>query len=315
MLDTLLSFQTPSGGWSKHVDMRGPKRMPGESFYSEDDRWNYIATIDNDATTEHLRFLAAAFAATKDTRARDGFTRGIAYLLQAQFPNGGWPQVYPLQGGYHDAITFNDNAMINVLRLLSDVVIGRFPFVSTALRQRATAAIAMGHRCLLSTQVVAGGVRRAWGQQHDPLTLAPVAGRRYELAALTGRESAEIAKYLMSLPQPPTELVEAVHAAIAWFRVHAIYGFDYTMQSGLRLAKNGSMTAPFWARLYEIGTERPLFSDRDGVPKYDWSLLTDRRFGYAWFSQEPAKAIAVYDTFWSIQHPARAFEATDMLPR
>jgi len=34
------------------------------------------------------------------------------YLLAAQFPNGGWPQVWPLEGGYHDAITYNDNAVI-----------------------------------------------------------------------------------------------------------------------------------------------------------------------------------------------------------
>jgi PelA/Pel-15E family pectate lyase len=35
----------------------------------------------------------------------------VRYLLAAQFPNGGWPQVWPLEGGYHDAVTFNDNAV------------------------------------------------------------------------------------------------------------------------------------------------------------------------------------------------------------
>ena len=36
--------------------------------------------------------------------------RGLDYTFAAQFPNGGWPQVWPLEGGYHDAITFNDGA-------------------------------------------------------------------------------------------------------------------------------------------------------------------------------------------------------------
>ena len=57
---TVISFQTPSGGWSKHIDLMGRPRKPGESFYSENDGWHYIATLDNDSTTEEIRFLAAA---------------------------------------------------------------------------------------------------------------------------------------------------------------------------------------------------------------------------------------------------------------
>ncbi|MBC7644959.1 MAG: signal peptidase I, partial [Thermoleophilia bacterium] len=43
--------------------------------------------------------------------------------LPAEFPPGGWPQVYPLEGGYHDAITYNDNALANVTDLLEDVAL------------------------------------------------------------------------------------------------------------------------------------------------------------------------------------------------
>ena len=41
--------------------------------------------------------------------------------------------------------------------------------------------------------------------------------------------------------------------------------------------------------------------NRDGIKLYDWNQLTDRRQGYAWFGQEPAKALAAYDT-WARQH-------------
>jgi len=45
-------------------------------------------------------------------------------VFAAQNPNGGWPQVWPLQGGYHDGITYNDGAMLNVMVLLQDISAG-----------------------------------------------------------------------------------------------------------------------------------------------------------------------------------------------
>ena len=44
-----------------------------ESFFSETDGWQYIATLDNDSTTEEIRFVAAAFAATSDPRVRAAY--------------------------------------------------------------------------------------------------------------------------------------------------------------------------------------------------------------------------------------------------
>ena len=41
-----------------------------------------------------------------------------------------------------------------------------------------------------------------------------------------------------------------------------------------------------WARFYEIGTNRPIFCDRDGVAKYRLSEIgSERRNGYAWLGK------------------------------
>jgi hypothetical protein len=87
-----------------------------------DDDWAYVGTIDNDATISELRFLARvqqAVAGADGDPYRAAAVKGLRYLLEAQYPNGGWPQVYPLAGGYHDAVTFNDDALANVAELLS----------------------------------------------------------------------------------------------------------------------------------------------------------------------------------------------------
>ena len=59
------------------------------------------------------------------------------YLLKAQYPNGGWPQFYPNLNGYYKHITFNDDAMIGVMKLLRDVAAGKpvYAFVDEARRR------------------------------------------------------------------------------------------------------------------------------------------------------------------------------------
>jgi len=289
--DNILSFQIPSGGWSKRVDVRLRPRQPGES-YSAERGWSYIATFDGDATTEHLRFLALAYGALGDERYRDGFRRGLDYIFRAQFPNGCWPQVFPLQGGYHDAVTYNDEAMVNILKLLKDVAGGEFPSVEPAERRAAEASLKKGIRCVIASQVVVDGVKTVWGAQHDPLTLLPVQARAYEHAALSGGESVDIMELLMRIESPDPQVVEAVHAAAAWFRHTAISGYDYELRAGL-VAREGA--GPIWARFYEIGTNRPIFSGRDGVIRYHWhELEEERRFGYAWYRNSAARALRTY---------------------
>src|SRR5690606_37795742 len=111
----ILSFQTPSGGWSKRTDMGQRPRRTGEHFGTEP---NYVPTFDNDATTTQTVFLALAYNATEDQRYLEAYLRGVNLILEAQYPNGGWPQSFPLRGGYHDLITFNDEAIENNLFLL-----------------------------------------------------------------------------------------------------------------------------------------------------------------------------------------------------
>jgi PelA/Pel-15E family pectate lyase len=299
MAETILSFQTPSGGWSKHVDMRAAPRKPGQSFFSETDEWQYIATLDNNATTSEMRFLALADAARPDPRYRAAFLRGLDYLLDAQFPNGCWPQVFPLQGGYHDAATFNDDAIVNAASVLRDVAHGDVAFVPAARREQAERAFGRAVECIFRSQVVVDGKRAIWGQQHDPLTLAPTSARSYELTSMATKESAGVMRLLMSIASPGPRIVEAVHGAAAWFRVNAIYGYTYDFATG-RHERPGA--GPLWARMVEIGTNRPIFSNRDGVRLYDYDRLTDRRTGYGWYAEEPKAALRQYDR-WARSHP------------
>lgn len=304
--DVILSFQTPAGGWGKNLRRDGPLRQKGESFVIGH---SYVGTIDNDATVGELRFLArvqAQLPGTDGQLYRDGFVKGLRYLLNAQYPNGGFPQVYPLEGWYHDAITFNDDAMAHVLELLASVAAREadYHFVPAVLAEEARDATARGVALLLTAQLRVDGVRAGWGQQQDALTLAPAGARNYEPAALASHESGSLLQFLMRLPDPSAQIVAAVHAGAAWLRRTALHDVEWTHKSpeGRRLVpKPGA--APIWARYYDIGSGKPIFGERDHAIHDDvMDLAPGRRNGYGWFVAGPSRTLAAYAA-WAPTHP------------
>ncbi|SNT09385.1 pectate lyase, PelA/Pel-15E family [Granulicella rosea] len=316
--DTIVSFQIPNGGWSKNLNMAGPSRLRGQSWAPDnlnrhpspddfdtprDPQWNYMGTLDNDATNTELRYLARVAGANPGpvgAAYRTAFLKGVDYLLQAQFPNGGWPQVWPLEGGYHDAITFNDNAVTESAELLSAAAAGKgdYAFVPAQVRQRAATAAGRALDCILKAQIVLGGKLTIWPQQADALTLAPTTARNYEPAALATGESADLLLYLMAQPVKTPATEAAIRAGVAWLEAHAIRNMSWTggrdTPDGRRLVASPG-AGPLWARYYSLETQQPVFGDRDKtIHDTVDELSLERRNGYAWYSAGPKEAIERY---------------------
>ncbi|MBK9090487.1 MAG: pectate lyase [Holophagales bacterium] len=273
-------------------------------------------TIDNGATYTQVRILAHLFAAARDERFRKGALDGIDFLLAAQYPNGGWPQFFPLRSDYSRHVTFNDGAMAGVLSLLLDVSEGREPFgfVDADRRARAARAVKTGTSAILASQVVVGGARTAWGAQHDAETLAPRPARAFEPVALASAESVGVVRFLMRLAAPSREVVAAVEAAVAWLRSVRIDGLrvehrsDPSFPNGVdTVATPDPAAPPVWARFYEIGTNRPLFCGRDGVVRWRLAEIEhERRTGYAWYVDAPAALLTKDYPAWKARHAMEA---------
>ncbi len=295
--ENVLLYQTASGGWPKNHDMTRPPRP--EDFTGEDVT---APTIDNGATYTQIRLLARVNAAQADPRLQAAIRRGLDYLFAAQYPtNGGWPQFYPLLPGYYTHITFNDDAMVGVLGVLRDVARGTPPFdwLDAPTRARAAAAVGKGVACILRCQIVVNGVKTAWCAQHDENTFEPVPARTYEHESLSGFESVGIVRFLMSLDPPSPEVVAAVRAAVAWFEQSRIQGLRVQLipAPGLphgadRRVVPDPAAPPLWARFYEIGTNRPIFSGRDAVIRYRLDEIeAERRAGYRWYVEDPRQLL------------------------
>ena len=260
------------------------------------------STIDNNATTTEIEYLARLYLTTQKAKYKEGVLNGIQYLLKAQYENGGWPQFYPRPKGYYVQITYNDNAMVRVMNQLRGIYEKKAPytFLPDNICEQARNAFNKGIECILKTQVRQNGELTVWCAQHDRATLEPCKARAYELPSLSGQESDNIVLLLMSLPDPSAEIVKSIEGAIKWFQKSEIKGLQKEYFTNSEGKKDYRMIPcedcpTLWARFYELETNRPFFCDRDGIKKYDISEIGyERRNGYSWYNNGGLKVLAKY---------------------
>lgn len=304
--DQLLLYQRNTGGWPKNVNMVMPLTETQKDSVILQKTREDDSTIDNKATSMQMTFLARLYQQTRDNRYRDAFRRAMTFLLSGQYENGGWPQFWPKNRDYQVHITYNDNAIVNVLKIFRDVMKDRAPYnaglVDEDMRKQTAKAFDKGIECILATQIVVDGEPTIWCQQHDAVTLLPAKARAYELPSFSTAESAEITFLLMQISKPDERIIRAVNGAMKWFEAHKIMGyrlekFKVDGKSDIRLVADGT-AAPMWARYYDLEEGKPFFCDRDGQPKRSLAEIgRERRTGYSWYNTEPQELYARYETW------------------
>ena len=156
--------------------------------------------------------------------------------------------------------------------------------MDAARRQAVQTSFDRGVQCILKCQIVVNGRLTVWCAQHDEKDYSPAGGRSYELVSLSGSESARILELLMSLDNPSPEIVRAIKAGAEWFESVKITGIRVVNTNADRVVVKDPNAPPLWARFYEIESNRPFFSGRDGVKKYTMAEIEqERRAGYAWY--------------------------------
>ncbi|MFO8012188.1 MAG: pectate lyase [Phycisphaerae bacterium] len=243
--------QRTVGGWDHRVDVSHltpdaamPQRRKGR------------CTLDDNITQGAIDFLMDLDRTRDEPWLDDGVRLGLAYLLKAQFDNGAWPQWYPLRGGYHDYYTFNDNTINDCIRVLLDAhrQYGRAEYLEGAKR---------GGDFIIASQL--DEPQAGWAQQysHD---LTPAWARAFEPPGVCSAVTARNIRTLIDLAvyTRDARYLEPLPAALVWLDRSKL--------------KKGT-----WARLYELGTNRPIYGDRDRKIHYTREEVSkERRTGYSW---------------------------------
>ena len=267
--DTLLGVQKTNGGWMKNdqyhkltsTELAERKALTGNNGRSAH------SCFDNYSTTQEMRFLAKVYNQTKQQRFLDAFKKALNLIFTAgNGMNGGWGQYWPLSEdrySYQNYITFNDDLMTNMLRILQEIYEEKGDFkglVDADTRTRCKEQWDKALECVLNCQIDDNGVKAGWCAQHDPKDFLPTEGRPHELPSVSGSESATLLSYLMTISKPSEELQQCIIAAVEWFKTHKYKEnaamADYTNSKGEAdrhiIDQKGSN---LWGRFIQIGGE------------------------------------------------------------
>ena len=298
--ENILLWQRNNGGWPKepHNSFTGYDRRqtPEEIQEAMNKKAFTDTTIDNNHTTGEVRILLEAYKNTNNIDYLVAAVKGVEYLFTAQYANGGWPQYYPLRNNYSRHITFNDNAMYNVMMLMKDIYTtqANTQYFPEAFKETAKNSFYKGIEVIVNTQNLIDGIRTAWCAQHHASTLEPVKARDYELISNSGSESVGVVRVLMSVENPSQNIIEAVKAAVSWFNSVKLLNIttqritDSSQPTGEDVIVVNSPGDVIWGRFYDLETNQPFFCGRDGVKKSSLSEIdNERRTGYAWYGVWP----------------------------
>jgi pectinesterase len=300
--ENVLLYQRDSGGWPKNTAFHKPLTIPEKAKIGDEKGLN-DAIFDNDATTTEMKFMARMYNKTKTEEYRLSFNKGLKFILDAQYENGGWPMFFPLRKGYYTHITFNDNAIVNILRMLREVYEKKPLYISVVSPEnfaRVKLAYEKGIDCILKTQIVVRGKPTVWCAQHDEFTLLPAKARSYELPSFSGGESVGIIKLLMDIPDPSPAIIKSIQSAVEWLDTHRIKNTRwerFTNKNGLkdRRVIQDPKAGDMWARFYDLETGQPFVCDRDGIKKKTIEEIGyERRNGYSWYTDGPLEIFDLY---------------------
>ena len=290
----VINWQLDNGGWGKNYDTTSTfTKFPSDYCWTVSGK--FVGTIDNKATYTEMRILAEAYDISKDKKFKNSFDKGMGFLKKLQYSSGGFGQIYPRNGKYNDYVTFNDDAMVNVLYFLQDIANNKAPFkniTDETTRKNCATMVSKGVDYILKSQITVKGEKAAWCAQHDPTSYKPMKARSYELPSVSGSESVGIIKFLKTQANN-REALDAAEAARKWLVAHRIENTAYSKSSAPNsfTTKQGSYC---WYRFYDLTDGRGFFCTRAGKVYYNFAEFCaadygskeagkyDRANGYDW---------------------------------
>ena len=254
----LLEGQLRSGGWGYAVEY-DPELRKTHAYRVEPEAPGQanITVLDDNTTQFTLRFLMRLdkLLGFEDDALHDAIRYALDSLMKAQYANGAWPQryesfpdvsehqpkpasvtddwprIYP-GPHYKKWYTFNDNTIADIIKTL-------FIAGHTYGESRYRDAAKKGADFILLAQLPEP--QPAWAQQYD-FNMHPVWARKFEPAAVSGRESMDVMLTLLEIYRETgdTKYLDPIPRALAYFRRSVL--------------PDGTI-----ARFYEMKTNKPLF--------------------------------------------------------
>jgi PelA/Pel-15E family pectate lyase len=258
--EALAYGQLESGGWRNSIDF-DPAGPRVDQYRNGKGRGKNFSTLDDDITQSALKFLIrldrALGGGNPDIRGAVGYA--LPRLLAAQYANGGFPQGWtgpvparPVVKASFPSYDWRTEGRIkeywNEYTLNDGMALSMTDLLLTAWKigghEPAREALSRFGGFLLLAQLP--DPQPAWAQQYGP-DMHPIWARAFEPPAVSGRESED--------------------AMIALLRISELTGEDKyaaPVVPAVKYLESSLLPDGQLARYYEIGTNRPLYMQRNG---------------------------------------------------
>lgn len=250
--------QSQEGGWNYMIDFAGERSLKnwyktiGKNGWRLEEFQHYQGncTFDDDVTSDAAKFLLRIYLTKFDPAYKPALDKAIDFILESQYPLGGWPQRYPLKHGspqedyleYTSYYTFNDDVTWENTHFLimCYLTLGDGRFMDPINR---------GMNFYIISQDASGG----WGQQLD-MNLKAAEARTYELPALLPGTTFGNAMLLLEFYKltGDKKFLNPVPHAIKWLE---------EMKLPEDETEDGRYTHPTFV---EVGTNKPVYVHRKG---------------------------------------------------
>ncbi|MFC1528514.1 pectate lyase [Candidatus Latescibacterota bacterium] len=256
----LIWGQLDCGGWNYIIDFAGDRSLKewydtiGKNGWRLEEFQHYYgnATYDDDVSSDAARFLLRVYLEKMDPAYKYPLDRAINFIIESQYPVGGWPQRYPLRyefshhgkADYTSYYTFNDDVVWENVNFLLQcyVTLGEQRFIDPVLR---------GMNFYLITQQ--GAPQAGWAQQYT-MDLKPAGARTYEPnGILPGYTRAHVRLLLRFYRLTgETKFLARIPEALDWLE---------SSKLPPEMTEGGKYTH---STFVEIGTNKPIFVHRKG---------------------------------------------------
>jgi PelA/Pel-15E family pectate lyase len=279
--NALVAAQLPSGGWNYVYDFAGERSLDEwyatigrnawrmEEFHQHPDN----GTFDDACTASVTRFLMRLQLDRPAPGVSAAVEKALAFLQQSQYPNGGWPQRYPLRHDYTRLVTFNDGVFSQNLETL---VMAHAALGAPDLLRSLHAAM----DCVLSMQQPMP--QPGWGMQHA-LDGKPAAARSFEPAALVTHASAANVDLLITFQRltGDSKFTRRVPEALDWL--------DAVRLPPEQAREYGGTHPTF----IELGRDRPIYVHRRGSNVANGRYYVDHTFAPRLAHYSPVRSLDV----------------------
>ena len=247
--------QLPVGGWNYIADYNGEQSLRdwyatiGKHGWRLEEFQHYWgnATFDDVTTIDAARLLLRMYLEKRDPAYRPALDKAIKFVLDSQYPMGGWPQRYPAKPDfipdYTSFITFNDDVAGENIDFLLQCY-------QTLADNRLIDPILRGMQAFI---VLQGGLAQpGWALQYTT-DYKPTGARTYEPDAYVTHTTATNIALLMRFHRltGDSKYLARIPEALDWLE-------KLTLPAGV--ATPGRTHPTF----VEIGTNRPIYVHREG---------------------------------------------------